>query len=442
MNHLSIFEFDVIVASGSGIESGSGLRMVPPSVFDWLEIECLRISERGEKAWLRPALRKGTRAIQVTSHVGVIRAPGGFQIEVLPKIGKTIKDGETGARRRLLEMLSCLPRFRHIRTNHAAVKAAHMPLLEIFVSEFLDAVEHVVKRGLRGDYSSRTGNLKALRGKLAIANHLRQNLIRRDRFFVGHDEFTPDRPENRLLHAALRKVLGMTSMQEHQKRARELGFVFSEIPISSCPNLDFSRVRRDRGMEYYEPALEWAWLVLDEESPLTGIGDHRAPSLLFPMEALFEAFVAKHLRKQIGLPLTLKSQARAHHLVHHLEKTWFTLKPDLLVMEGKRVHVVLDTKWKLLDSSKANGTDKYGLSESDFYQLYAYGSTYLDGVGDVVLVYPKTSAFQHSLPVFTFPKSKGMRLWVVPFCLDSKSLVLPEENGLQSMLSLTHEFGS
>ena len=33
-----------------------------------------------------------------------------------------------------------------------------------------------------------------------------------------------------------------------------------------------------------------------------------------------------------------------------------------------------------------NGTDKYGLSQGDFYQLQAYGQSYLGGQGDVVLI--------------------------------------------------------
>ena len=43
-------------------------------------------------------------------------------------------------------------------------------------------------------------------------------------------------------------------------------------------------------MAHYDAALAWARLILDDESPLTGAGGHRAPSLLFPMEAVFEAF--------------------------------------------------------------------------------------------------------------------------------------------------------
>lgn len=433
MAHISIFEFDAVTASSRSSESGSGLVAVPAFVFEWLELECLRLSERGDQAWLRPVLRNGARAIQVTSHVGVIRVPGGFQIEVLPKIGKAIENGVVGARRRLIEMLCCLPRFRHIRTDHAALKAARMPLLEIFVSEFLDAVEHVVKRGLRGDYSQRSGNLSSLRGKLSIASHIRQNLTRRDRFFVDYDEFSPDRAENRLLHSALLKILVLTSMQEHQKRARELGFVFSDIPISSRPRLDFTQVRCDRGMEHYEPALEWSRLVLDEESPLTGTGEHHAPSLLFPMEALFESFVAKHLRKKVRSPLVLKPQTRAEHLVHHGGKRWFTLKPDLLVVDGQQNQMVIDTKWKLLDSDKANGSEKYGLSESDFYQLFAYGASYLSGTGEMLLVYPKTSTFNKPLGVFQFATKPGLRLWVVPFCLVTKSLVFEDATEFQGI---------
>jgi 5-methylcytosine-specific restriction enzyme subunit McrC len=338
-------------------------------------------NQQGEGAWLRLAQRRGRRVVQVTSFVGVIRAPNGFQIEVLPKVGKAIGGGAVEARQLLIEMLCCLQGFRHIQTDSAKISAARMPLLEVFIAEFLRAVKQIVKRGLRSDYSSRQDNLFALRGKLLMAPHLRQNLFRADRFFAEHDEFSIDRPENRLLHAALRRVLMLSASQTNQQLGRELAFVFADIPASAQPRIDFQRVRLDRGMGNYADTLAWVRLILDEESPLTGTGGHHAPSLLFPMEAVFEAFVAKHLLKQLARPLILKTQARSHHLVRHLEQNWFRLKPDLLIRNADRDSLVLDTKWKLLDGLKANGTDKYGLSQSDFYQLQAYGQSYLDGQG-------------------------------------------------------------
>ncbi|MCW7540483.1 McrC family protein [Aquabacterium sp. A7-Y] len=425
MNGITIYEFDALMATDSGIGAADGLHGIPARVYGWLEDQCLRATEEGEAAWLRLAQRRGRRVVQVTSFVGVIRAPDGFQIEVLPKLGKAIGGGAREARQLLIEMLCCLQGFRHVQTGSAKISAARMPLLEVFIAEFLRTVEHIVKRGLRSDYSSRQDNLFALRGKLLMAPHLRQNLYRADRFFTEHDEFSTDRPENRLLHAALRRVLTGAASQANQQLARELQFVFADVPVSAQPRTDFQRVRLDRGMGYYADALAWARLILDEESPLTGTGGHRAPSLLFPMEAVFEAFVAKHLARQLARPLILKTQARSHHLVRHREQNWFRLKPDLLVRNAGRDALVLDTKWKLLDDLKANGSDKYGLLQSDFYQLQAYGQSYLDGRGDVILIYPKTDSFTQPLPVFEFPKIEGLRLWVLPFCLKSRQLLVP-----------------
>ena len=435
MNGVTIFEFDALAVAGTDFSDVDGVHIVPASVYAWLEEQCLRAAGEGAASWLRWAQRLGCRVIQVTSYVGVIRAPDGYQIEVLPKVGKAIGGGAAEARQLLIEMLCCLHDFRHVRIDSAKLSATRMPLLEIFITEFLRAVEKIVKRGLRSDYRQRQDNLLALRGKLLMSTHLRQNLFRADRFFTEHDEFSTDRPENRLLRAALQRVFTLAKSQGNQQLARELEFVFADVSSSTQTTIDFQQVRLDRGMGYYGDALAWARLILGDESPLTGSGRHSAPSLLFPMEAVFEAFVAKHIPRQLTAPLMVKTQARSHHLVRHLEQNWFRLKPDLLIRDEDRDLLVLDTKWKLLDGLKANGTEKYGLSQADFYQLQAYGLSYLDGVGDVVLIYPRTDTFAEPLPVFEFPKTSGMRLWVLPFCLKERRLKMPSALGLRSIFA-------
>lgn len=307
VNSLSIYEFDALVQRTTASAGTDGVHIVPPTVFSWLEAEALRIADLGKGSWIRLTRRKGLRAVQVTSFVGVLRAPNGFQIEVLPKVGKAIGGGAVEARQLLIDMLCCLQRFRHVQNDQAKLLARRMPLLEVFIAEFLRATEVVVKRGLHSDYAVRQDNVFALRGKLMTVPHLRHNLFRADRFFVQFDEFSTDRPENRLLHSALRQVVSVATAQENQKLARELEFVFSDVPVSEQLEADFQRVRYDRSMSHYEAALAWARLILSGESPLTGLGRHSAPSLLFPMEALFEAFVAKHLQKQVASGLVLKT---------------------------------------------------------------------------------------------------------------------------------------
>lgn len=432
MAGITIYEFDAVAADHPGSVDEGGLKYVPPRVYNWLEEQALIGAESA--TWIKLIQRRGKKAVQVNNFVGVIRAQDGYQIEVLPKVAKAIGKGDDNARMLLIEMLRCLSGFRHIQTQNASLMAARMPLLEVFIAEFLRAVEHVVKRGLRGDYCLREDNLFALRGKLQIAEHLRKNLLHRDRFFVAFDEFSSNRPENRLLHSALLRALNWSTSQSNQQLARELQFVFAEVPASTNATKDFQQIRLDRGMAHYEAALEWSRLILADKSPLTGVGDHCAPSLLFPMEAVFEAFVAKHLARQLDRGLTLRKQVNSLALVRHLDKNWFRLKPDLLVQSAHENCLVLDTKWKLIDVDQANGTDKYGLSQHDFYQLYTYGQNFLNGQGDLVLIYPKTDIFNRALPVFEFPKSKGLRLWVLPFCLQSRQLLLPPCGSLDKFL--------
>ncbi|MDX8164397.1 McrC family protein [Acinetobacter pittii] len=425
MNCLTIYEFDALTTADMVASGGNGVHIVPARVFDWLQEQCLQIADVGGAPWLRWTQRRGCQVIQVTSFVGVIRAPDEFQIEVLPKIGKAIAGGTIEVRQLLIDMLCCLKEFRHIKTDSARLSATYMPLLEIFISEFLREVEYILKRGVRSDYLRRQGNLFTLRGKLLVSSHLQQNFMRADRFFTEYDEFTNDRPENRLIRSALRKVLLLTKIPSSQRLARELDFAFSEIPTSTQIQTDIKKIRLDRGMSYYAQALAWADLILNEKSPLAGSGQHYASSLLFPMEAVFEAYVEKHLSLQLGKGFVLKAQARSQHLIQHKDQNWFLLKPDLLIQLKGNTHLVLDTKWKLLDSSKKNRREKYQLSQADFYQLYAYGHHYLDGKGDIVLIYPKTDTFDLPLEVFEFPKSKNMRLWVLPFCLKTRKLLLP-----------------
>ena len=434
----TVYEYDVLASNKPGSCEIEGIHSVPCKIFKWLELQALRRAEsQDNSAWLRLTQRRGRPVVQVLNYVGVIQTPNGTQIEVLPKIGKTESgiEEETRVRQLLVDMLRCLGGFRYILTDIASLSAAKMPLLEVFIGEFLRSVEHVVKRGLRGDYTIQEDNLIALRGKLMMSQHLRHNLVRADRFFSQYDEFTTNRPVNRLLHTALRKILLLTRSQENQRLARELAFVFADVPLSDQPALDFQRIRFDRGMDHYENALAWTRLILNNESPLTGVGKHEAPSLLFPMEQVFEAYVSKHLSRKITAGYTLKTQASSEYLVNHRERQWFRMKPDILIRKSGKNHLVLDTKWKLIDREKGSGSQKYGLSQADFYQLHAYGQSYLDGEGDLALIYPKTSSFDQPLPIFQFLDTNSLRLWVLPFCLESKTLHIPDEPIFQKLFT-------
>jgi 5-methylcytosine-specific restriction enzyme subunit McrC len=294
-----------------------------------------------------------------------------------------------------------------------------MPLLEVFISQFLSSVNELIKRGLRNDYVSREDNLAFLKGKLLVGKQVQHNFVNKHKFYVEYEEYLQDRPVNRLIHSALKKVANYSCSANNQKLIQELSFAFADIPMSNNIKNDFASIKLDRGMNYYQTPLAWTRLILEGFSPLTMQGKSNAFSLLFPMEAVFESYVASTLNKQPFEGLSLKTQASSEYLVTHDDDKRFMLKPDLLLQNShgrdKGLNAcVLDTKWKLVNSNDKK--NKYGLSQSDFYQMFAYGHKYLKGKGELFLIYPSHADFQEAIEQsFDFDEDKQLRLWVVPF---------------------------
>ena len=282
---------------------------------------------------------------------------------------------------------------RLVKTKQDGVHTADPPLLEIFIRDFLDNVQRLVKRGIRSDYVRQTDNLPFLKGKLLIGHQLKHNLIRSDRFYVEYDSFEPDRPENRLIKSTLQKVMRLSIDYSNQRLARELLFAFGDIPLSTDYRKDFQACSKDRGMHYYQDSLIWCKLILNDEAPIQQAGERSFRSLLFPMPRLFEDYVASVFKRQLT-GWTVDSQVRSQNLLslHGTNKEMFQMRPDLL-LEKDRIKIIADTKWKLLNQS--DEINKFSISQADLYQVFAYAKYY--DSKRVILIYPQTETFNGAI---------------------------------------------
>ncbi|EPT3144661.1 McrC family protein [Yersinia enterocolitica] len=410
---ISVFEYDLL---GSGKTASIDAKPIPQQVFDYLE-ELSLTSTQGSQ-FLKLTSRSGFKLLQVQNYAGMLSTPHGFQLEILPKVGKNLT--AVNARETLLTMLSHLPGFRHIQTQQATLQAQRMPLLEIFISQFLHSVSRLLKQGLRSNYMSEQGNLSFMKGKLMLSAQLRYNVVSRHKFCVDYDDYMSDCAANRLLHSALDKLLSLKLSSENQRWLYELHFAFDGIPLSRDIERDISSLRLERGMAHYTEPMAWAQLILRGMSPSALQGNAKAMSLLFPMEAVFESFVAQTLPDELPSHFKVKSQAATYSLVKHGLNDCFKLRPDLLIQSRQPVQtkMVMDTKWKLVNSSQQTKS-LYGLAQADFYQMFAYGQKYLDGSGEMYLIYPAHDDFSQPIPQH-FAFSETLKLWVVPYQITAK----------------------
>jgi 5-methylcytosine-specific restriction enzyme subunit McrC len=361
--------------------------------------------------------------LTVQNYVGVIGTPRGTQIEILPKIAKRVDPNE--ARWLLVKMLVTLRDSPFREGSSSTLNAHKMPLFELIYRQFLEHTLEVVRKGIARAYVPAENNLVFLRGKLDWPQHIRHNSAQNDHFYCQYDEFEIDRPVNRLIKAALQIVNRNARDRHNQQLCRELLFWFDGATATQNPQHDFQRIHHDRNIQHYEAALPICRLILNQLNPLTERGQTRTTSLLFPMERVFEDYVAVKLRQQLKKdldgPWQVRTQIRGQHLVEkHDGRARFALRPDLELKRGT-TRIIADTKWKLINQSLRKASN-YDIRQADIYQMFAYSRTYLDqeylegSLKQILLIYPKTDEFGEPLKPFYFREMDEV-LVVAPFDL-------------------------
>ena len=333
--------------------------------------------------------------LQAQQYVGVLQSKNGTTLEILPKI-TDISDAsglETSIaenKKLFLKMLKSLKDSPFKNINSANLQTQkNFPLLEIFITIFCDEISKLLQSGIKKEYMQKEENSFFLKGKLLFQKHISKNCVHPERFFIAHDIFSNNRPENKLLKSTLLFLIKKSKFQKNISRLQKYIFVFDEISESQNYVLDFSKTKLSRDMNAYIQPLQWAEIFLQQKHVTPVCGNSLASALLFDMNKIFENYVAHCLRNKQIFPTikSVKTQVSTQFLIENPNRK-FKLKPDLLLEkeENKKIITIIsDTKWKLI---KEIGN----ISQSDIYQMFAYAKKY--NVNTVELIYP----FHSKLP--------------------------------------------
>ena len=335
---------------------------------------------------LERTAKPGLKAGQV---VGVLVTPN-VNIEILPKIdaknnkgnkgNKGNKDGKNDAalRKSLMRMLAVVRNLPVADQELARFGVQHQDLLEILIRIFTDRLLEAARRGLPHRYLHFADDLPRLRGKLHIQRQFSRNAVRPDRLACLFDEFSADTPLNRLLKAAIVRLLAVSKSANTLRKLGELHARFDNVSDSPAPLCE--PVKLDRTNRSYHKLHTLARLILARDWQNTTTGRSEGFGLLFPMNDLFEEFIGRSM--QIALP---DCDVHLQHKVHHViasPNPRFQLRPDIVIKQG-RDRLVMDTKWKRLQPDPDKNFD---VKQADIYQLLAYAKAY--DAKRVILLYP------------------------------------------------------
>jgi 5-methylcytosine-specific restriction enzyme subunit McrC len=261
----------------------------------------------------------------------------------------------------------------------------------VFISLFADRLLAEARRGLPRQYRAHEADLRALRGRLDVVRQFTVHAVRPDRLACRFDALDADVPLMQVMKACVLLLARHARWAATQRKLAELRFLLADVADVPRAALPWGGVRIDRASRRWRALLELARLLLGSRWQETHAAA-RAPegiTLLFPMNLLFERYIAVQLRRALaGTELEVVPQGGGEYCLGPwnggapVVADSHPTRPDILIRRADGgVAAVLDTKWKHVGA---------GIAPADLYQMMAYARLY--ACSRLILLYPAPPA--------------------------------------------------
>ena len=365
----------------------------------------------------------GNREIKFTSYCGVISL-GDLSIEILPKIYNREADDVGSSRKALVRMLYSARRMKLYEAGTAKINLQKQFLLDIFILHFCKQLHAQLTRGMIRNYVTRKENLNVLRGKLKVGEHLKRNLVHKERLFCQYDELSTDNVYNRILKYVLAIMLKEAKGSHTLQQVSELLGRFDAISDCAVDAALLDQLIFDRLTKRYKPIFDQCRYFLEGFFPDVTTGNKDCLALLFDMNRLFEEYVGSQLRKEArtqGLRIREQGPREYFARLENSGEKVFGMKPDFsFIKRRNQIVMIADTKWKILDEGERN----LAIPQTDMYQIGSYASRY--GVTFLALLYPMQEKLTERVKISLLGEI-GVTLHIVPIdiCKEKQDEMLP-----------------
>lgn len=186
---------------------------------------------------------------------GFARFTDGTLIEILPHSENSRED----ARKELCAEFCrrCGYSFSSISFN------PDMNFMEFFISVFAGETMKIIKSGVLSAYTSREENMNSVQGTILFAENIRRNLVHRERLYVRHDVFTPDRAENRIIKAAASVLIKITENPKSSHLLKQALSYFDEVRMPQDIAAEFGKCVNTRNTKKYSTVLNICRMMFD-----------------------------------------------------------------------------------------------------------------------------------------------------------------------------------
>ena len=343
-------------------------------LFEMLEDFVLRNSSEDRPVMLL-SMENGRKVIKAAGYVGLIQLNNGTQIEIYPKVG----DSPTEAKKILSRMISVYLGIPYSDTLEKTMSVPGTSFMEYFISVYIRECMKIMKSGMLSGYTSIEENSNTMQGSILFSENIRKNLTHRERLYVRHEVFTPDRSENRLMKTTAALMQKLSHDHQNIQNLKKILLFLDEVKLSDNCDADLANCINTRNSQKYNVVLNMSRLFLKTRSRKNFSGKYVSCALLFPMEEIFGAYAAEIARKKNKGKVVMLRQS-GKYLCD--EPDYFPLEPDIAVYDkNNRIESIIISRWKFIDSAQH-------IDRADVYRLFACAVRM--GCENVFIIYPET----------------------------------------------------
>jgi 5-methylcytosine-specific restriction enzyme subunit McrC len=268
-------------------------------------------------------------------------------------------------------------------------------LSDLYARLLIDGVDALLRRGLHRQYVGMEEEIPGIRGQLRFADSIRRDSFRHGRAVCSFDELDADILPNRILKAAMRRVLASRTLD--RKLANDLRKTLlrmhgvRDVPLTAAA---FRTLVVHRNMARYRFLLFVSGLVLEHSVVNEEGGTATFLDLVrdkAAMNRLFEAFVRNFYAREVPGFRAGRTQLTWSFAEDESSGLFPVMKTDVPLESANRI-LIIDTKF-YANALALNAHEQDRLRSGHLYQMYAYMRHYPNPEGKPItgiLLYPRT----------------------------------------------------
>jgi len=342
----------------------------------------------------QPFLQFEDNQIRANNFVGFIQN-GDEVIEIYPKVFRQLLPNPSESEKMLM-LRHIFYWFSYCRRWNFPFNQASLDTIDI--NEFPELIinlianqflETVSKQPLTM-YQEVEESLITPRGSINFKRYVNNSLSRGNFQDIecDYEPFLFDNKVNRVIKYCSRLLMNQTRFSENLRILQDVVFILDEVEDLHCSIHDIANIPINTFFSDYSNLLESCKLILSQQLYSSNTYDLSQWCLLFPMEYIFEDFLAGFLENKFSKDWKIEYQKSDEYL-SDIPRV-FNMQHDIFLTSrnSSKRKIIIDTKYKLRqDNFKTD--PKKGVSQSDLYQMVSYA--FKRGCTDIILVYPNIS---------------------------------------------------